>query len=352
MEIGPPAGGLEIENFMPITFWSSLKKPIFALAPMHDVTDTAFRQLVAEIAKPDVLFTEFVAVDGLVHAQSQEKMVKHYLQFAEIERPIVAQIWGNNPDHFYKSAQLIEKLGFDGIDINMGCPDKQIVKLGGGAALIQDAPRAVEIIQATQEATRLPVSVKTRLGFNSINLSFIQKIAVTKPVAITIHARTKKELSLVPAHWEVLTHIAPELQKEGIIVLGNGDIKTHQEALQRIQETNVDGVMIGRGVFGNPWIFSPLENVLPQARLQSYKDDFSLTGLIPPLAKHLKALLRHTELFEEAFGKTKNFSVIKKHVHGYVHGFAGAKEMRNKIMEAKTIGEMKNAIKDIMLIYK
>ena len=314
---------------MNLGFWPSLRDPIFALAPMHDVTDAAFRRLVAEIAKPDVLFTEFAAVDGLTHEKSREKMIRHYLGFSEIERPIVAQLWGNNPDHFYTSAQLIEKLGFDGVDINMGCPDKKVVSLGGGAALIQDPARAIEIIQAVKEATQLPVSIKTRLGFNTVDFSFIQKIAAVKPVAITIHARTKKELSLVPAHWNDIARVVPELHKQGIIVLGNGDVKTRQEVLQRVEETGVDGVMIGRGVFGNPWIFSDKEREIS-------------------LKEKLAALLRHAELFENIFGESKNFSVIKKHVHGYIHGFDGAKEMRNKLVQAKKLNEMQKILKNLL----
>lgn len=308
-----------------MNFWLKLKKPIFALAPMHDVTDTAFRQLIAEIAKPDVMFTEFVSVDGLVHPASQEKIIKYYLRYAEIERPIVAQIWGSNPQYFSQSAQLIEKLHFDGIDINMGCPDKQVVKLGGGAALMQNTSLAQEIVSATQESTKLPVSVKTRLGFNNIDMNFIQAIADMKPAALTIHARTKKELSLVPAHWDVIAEMVPELHKKGVLVLGNGDVKSREDGFEKIVQSGVDGVMIGRGVFGNPWIFG------------KEKKDIALE-------EKLRVLLRHVELFEKSFGATKNFNMLKKHVRGYVQGFQGAKEMRNKIMETKTIEEMKNAL--------
>lgn len=310
-------------------FWEKLKRPIFALAPMHDVTDAAFRHLIADVAKPDVLFTEFVAVDGLVHPASQEKMIQHYFQYSEAERPLVAQIWGNNPQHFYESAQCIEKLKFDGIDINMGCPDKQVVKLGGGSALIKNPSLAIEIIKATQEATSLPISIKTRLGFNEVDISFIQKIADTLPAAITIHGRTKKELSQVPAHWDIIAQITPEIQKKGILVLGNGDVASYQDAQEKIKQLGVDGVMIGRGVFGNPWIFSKEKKVIS-------------------LRDKLVVLHHHIELFEEVFGNTKNFSVIKKHIRGYVHGFDGAKEMRNEIMEAKTAPQMRQIIESLI----
>jgi tRNA-dihydrouridine synthase len=224
----------------------------------------------------------------------------------------------------------------------MGCPDNQVVKLGGGAALMQDAKLATKIIHTTQKATKLPVSVKTRLGFNSIDFDFIRAIADTKPSAITIHARTKKELSLVPAHWSVLAEIVPELKERGIIVLGNGDVKNYADVLQKIKESGVDGVMIGRGVFGNPWVFSPLETARPsplgaQARAEV------LTGF----ANRLKVLLRHAELFEESFGTRKNFNMLKKHIHGYIHGFDGAKEMRNRIMETRTIEQMKNTLREM-----
>ncbi|MFA7201866.1 MAG: tRNA-dihydrouridine synthase [Candidatus Paceibacterota bacterium] len=306
-------------------FWEKLKKPIFALAPMHDVTDAAFRHLIADIAKPDILFTEFVAVDGLVHSASREKMIQHYLRYDEIERPLVAQIWGSNPQYFYESAQLIESLGFDGIDINMGCPDKQVVKLGGGAALMQNPSLAIEIIKATQGGTTLPISIKTRIGFNEIDLSFLQKVSDMMPVAITIHGRTKKEMSSVPTHWDVIARITPEIQEKGILVLGNGDISSYQDAEEKVKLSGVDGVMIGRGVFGNPWIF------LKEAKRVSLRDK-------------LMVLQHHLELFEKTFRGTKNFSVIKKHVRGYVHGFDGAKEIRNEIVNSKTAEEMKGAI--------
>lgn len=311
-------------------FWQTLKKPIFALAPMHDVTDAAFRQLLAEVAKPDVIYTEFVSVDGLNHPASQEKMIAHYLGYSEKERPILAQIWGNNPKYFQTAARLIEQLGFDGIDINMGCPDKQVVKLGGGAALMQNSDLAKEIIQATKDATTLPVSVKTRLGFDTINFDFIREIITTHPAALTIHGRTRKELSLVPAHWDIIAQIAPEIKKEGIICLGNGDISSHTDALEKIKTSGVDGVMIGRGVFGNPWIFSP-----------------QITEV--SLIDKLRVLRRHTEIFKEVFEETKNFSVLKKHVRGYIHGFDGAKEMRNEIMDTKTLQEMQEVLEHALL---
>ena len=311
-------------------FWQTLKKPIFALAPMHDVTDAAFRQLLAEVAKPDVIYTEFVSVDGLNHPASQEKMIAHYLGYSEKEHPIVAQMWGNNPKYFQIAARLIEQLGFDGIDINMGCPDKQVVKLGGGAALMQNPDLAKEIIQATKDATTLPVSVKTRLGFDTINFDFIREIITTRPAALTIHGRTRKELSLVPAHWDIIAQIAPEIKKEGIICLGNGDISSHTDALEKIKTSGVDGVMIGRGVFGNPWIFSP-----------------QITEV--SLIDKLRVLRRHTEIFKEVFEETKNFSVLKKHVRGYIHGFDGAKEMRNEIMDTKTLQEMQEVLEHALL---
>jgi len=317
---------------------------------MHDVTDTAFRQLLAEVAKPDVMFTEFVAVDGLVHPTSREKIIKYYLGYNKIERSLVAQLWGSDPKHFYESAQIIEKLGFDGIDINMGCPDKKVVKSGGGAALMQNAKLAREIIIATQKATKLPVSVKTRLGFNVVDFDFIRAIASAKPAALTIHARTKKELSMVPAHWDIVKEIVPELHKQGIIVLGNGDISSHEDALEKIKISGVDGVMIGRGVFGNPWIFTPLEKSCPKTTEVVPVAGCSLTGLKKEVreisfAEKLQVLYRHMELFEKSFEGIKSFSMLKKHVRGYIHGFEGAREMRAQIMDTKTIGEMKSVLK-------
>ncbi|MBI2463511.1 tRNA-dihydrouridine synthase family protein [Candidatus Peregrinibacteria bacterium] len=209
-------------------FWKQLAKPFFVLAPMADVTDSAFRQIIAKYGKPDAFFTEFVSTDGLCSIGRKNVMMDLY--FTESERPIVAQIWGRNPEHFYTSALLLQELGFDGIDINMGCPDANVCKQGGGAALLKEPELAQTIIRETKRgAGKLPVSVKTRMGYNvDILEDWIPKLLETEPALITVHGRTKKEMSDVPAHWDRIGRAAEIVRSRGskTLILGNGDVQT------------------------------------------------------------------------------------------------------------------------------
>ena len=248
-------------------FWEKLNKPFFALAPMADVTDAAFRRAIAKRAKPDVIFTEFVSADGLALApeEGKKKLLK-LLEYSEEERPIVAQFFTSNPEHMEKVAALAAELKFDGVDINMGCPDKNIEKQGAGAALLKNSKLARELIRAAKKgAPNLPVSIKTRLGWNSPELeTWLPEILKEKPAAVTIHARTRKEMSKVPARWEFIkraveirNNIQSELvQNQHTLILGNGDVKNLDEARRRVTETDCDGVMIGRGALNDPLLFA------------------------------------------------------------------------------------------------
>lgn len=332
-------------------FWKKLKKPIFVLAPMLDVTDTAFRQVITKYGKPDVFWTEFVAVDGLCSKEGREKLEKNLLQFTKSERPIVAQIFGSKPENFEKSAKIIKKLGFDGIDINMGCPQKNILKQCAGAELINNPELAKEIIRATKRgAGNLPVSVKTRIGYNKNEIkTWIPAILEEEPVVLTIHGRTKKEMSKVPAHWDLIKRVREirDEMKSKTLIIGNGDVSSLEDAKEKVKETGVDGVMIGRGIFGNPWLFSG-KNI----------DEISIE-------EKLKVMLEHTKLFEKIFGETKenkklfggngansnerpsrarNFSVMKKHYKAYINGFKGAKELRIKLMEAEDVNTVERLV--------
>lgn len=288
---------------------------------MANVTDAAFRRMIAKYGKPDVTWTEFVACDGLM-SPGRDKLLVDFM-YTEAERPIVAQIFGSNPENFYKTAQLVQELGFDGIDINMGCPAKNVEHQNAGARLIRSPKLAQEIIKETKRgAGDLPVSVKTRIGYNKNTLSeWLPYLLETEPAAITIHARTRKEMSLVPAHWEVIKD-AVELRdkhdssKNKTLILGNGDVKNLSEAKIRVKETGADGVMIGRGIFGNPWVFN-----------KKVKE-----GSIS-IQEKLKVMIEHTHLFEQVLGEHKNFDIMKKHYKAYVNGFDGAKELRIKLME-------------------
>ncbi len=304
-------------------FWEKLPRPFFALAPMADVTDAAFRRLIAKYGKPDVTWTEFVAVDGLVSRGREALLID--LLYTEAERPIVAQVFGSKPEHFAEVATLIADLGFDGIDINMGCPDRNVEKQGAGAAMMKDPGLAKAVILAAKEGSRgLPVSVKTRIGYNSVQLeTWLPELLSVSPAAITVHARTRKELSDVPAQWEYVKRAVEIARGSGVVMLGNGDVKDLDDAREKAAASGVDGVMIGRGVFGNPWRFNP------EVRIE----DISLSD-------RLQVMVEHTKLFADTLGDMKNFAIMKKHYKAYVHGFDGAKELRTALMETNTSEEV------------
>lgn len=303
-------------------FWGKLKKPFFVLAPMHDITDIAFRQMFVKCGRPDVFYTEFVSVDGL--CSSGKERLLPYLKFEKNEKPIVAQVFGAQPDHFFKAAKLIKTLGFDGIDINMGCPDKQIEKQGAGAALIKNPKLAREIIKATKAgAGQMPVSIKTRIGYEkNILFSWLPELLAETPAAIVIHARTRKELFSSPAHWEAIKEATEIAKTSKTLIIGNGDIASFEEAKIKAKETGADGIMIGRATIGNPWIFNLKKN----------------SQLISPKEK-LFALKKHIFLFNKYFSKTKKFVVLKKYFKGYLNEFSEAKKIRIKLMETENTKE-------------
>ncbi|MSR71222.1 MAG: tRNA-dihydrouridine synthase [Candidatus Taylorbacteria bacterium] len=311
-----------------MNFWEKLTKPILVLAPMADVTDAAFRIIIAKYGKPDVMWTEFVSADGLMLASEngKRKLLKD-LSYTEGERPIVAQFFSGRPEMMEGAAKLARELGFDGIDINMGCPDKSIEKQGAGAAHMKDIKLAREVIRAAKKgAGDLPVSIKTRIGYNKDELAkWLPELLAEKPALITIHARTRKEMSLVPARWG---HVAEAVQIRNALgsktlIFGNGDVKNLAEARIKAQETGADGVMLGRAIFGNPWLFS---------------------DKIPTTKEKLEILIEHSNLFEKLLGDIKNFSVMKKHFKAYITGFDGASELRSKLMQTNGAKEVEVAI--------
>jgi len=317
-----------------MNFWQQLPKPCFVLAPMADVTDAPFRRLIAKysahrrpdgtIGGPDVMWTEFVAADGLIRATPEGKAkLMADLLYTEAERPIVAQLFTSNEDHMERAAALCLELGFDGVDINMGCPDRSIEKQGCGSAMIKNPASAQAIIRAAKrgaqsEAGGIPVSVKTRLGYNVDQVDeWIPALLAEAPAALTVHARTRKEMSKVPARWERLQRVvelrdalAPET-----VVLGNGDALSVADAAAKVKQSGADGAMLGRAIFGNPWLFHP------------EKDLSTVT-----IEERLHVLVEHTYLFEELLA-FKNFAIMKKHYKAYVNSFPGAVELRTALME-------------------
>ena len=307
------------------------------VAPMADVTDIAFRTMIAKYSKPhgpDVMWTEFVSADGLTSAGRE--VLTYDLEFTESERPIVAQLFTSTPEHMRQAAALCRELGFDGIDINMGCPDKSIEKQGAGAAHMKDWRRAQAVIRAAQEgAVEIPVSVKTRLGYNKVEfMEWLPKILECNIPALTVHLRTRKEMSLVDAHWDLMPSVVKlvrditgEVKDGGTILLGNGDVKSVTEGKRLAKETGCDGVMVGRGIFGTPWFFDE----------EAYNKGKSIE-------EKLRICIEHTKLYEEKLGHIKSFAIMKKHFKAYVHGFDGAKELRMELMECASAKEVEELL--------
>lgn len=324
-----------------MNFWYKLKKekerPLMVLAPMADVTDPAFRFIIAKYGKPDCLWTEFVSADGLFLG-GYDHLIKD-LKFNEIERPIIAQFFTAKPEMMEKAGKLALELGFDGVDINMGCPDRSVEKQGAGASLIKNPSLAKEIILAAKQgAGNLPVSVKTRIGYNKDETEkWIPNLLEVNPALITVHARTRKEMSLVPARWEHIKRavdIRNEMQEnfkeeDKTLIFGNGDILNISDAFLKCKETGADGAMLGRAIFGNPWLFSDreVENI--------------------SIPEKLSVMIEHTKLFEKLCSH-KNFAVMKKHYKAYVNGFDGAKDLRMKLMDTKNVNEVEEIVKNFL----
>ena len=319
-------------------FWDQLPKPFFCLAPMANVTDAAFRQIIAKYGGPDVLWTEFVSADGLI-SRGRDRLLRDLI-FTEAERPIVAQLFTAKPEKMFAAAKIIVELGFDGLDINMGCPDRKIEKQGAGAALMKNPPLAREVIAAAKAgvAGQLPVSVKTRLGYARDELkTWLPKLLAENLAAVTIHARTRAELSRAPAHWDAIARavtIRNELKSQTLII-GNGDAKNLEMAKIRAEETGADGIMLGRAIFGNPFLFSKLE---PRTHLKDVQGE-SLS-----IEKKLRVLVEHAELFEKLLGDVKNFAVMKKHFKAYLSGLANTNELKQKLMTVPNTAAVKQIV--------
>ena len=320
-------------------FWQKIKKPAFTLAPMEDVTDTVFREVVLSVSDPDclhVLFSEFTSTDGLCHEVGGPK-VRHRLQINPSEREmlkktgvkIVAQIWGNNPEKFREATRIICDEGeFDGIDINMGCPVRKIVKQGACSALIGQPELAKEIILATKESSTIPVSVKTRIGLNRvITEEWIGHLLETEPVLITIHGRIQKQQSEGEANWDEVAK-AVRLRnnmESSTLIHGNGDIMTYEEGLEKVEETGVEGVMIGRGIFGNPWFFNKeVHEKSPEERLQ--------------------LLWKHASLYTLTWQDEKHFNILKRFFKIYTSGFPGAAHLRAELMETHALEDVRKVL--------
>lgn len=299
-------------------------KPLFIQAPMEDVTDTAFRQVLIRCGSPDIFYTEFTNVEGL-RSVGRDKVI-HRLKFKANEQPLIAQIWGDKPENYYLIAQELQGMGFAGIDINMGCPVRKKVRRGACSGLINFPQHASEIIKATQEgAGKLPVSVKTRCGVATwVTEQWVSHLLQHNLDALIIHGRIAKEMSHFPARWDQIA-LAVKLRDQispTTKLIGNGDVSSYRDGLDKIKEFGVDGVMIGRGIFKNPWIFDT--NVNPEDK---------------SIEERMDLLLFHVDQFMQTWGNTKNFHLLKKFFKIYVHGLPNAAELRDQLVRVQNAQE-------------
>ena len=351
-------------------FWQNLPKPFFCLAPMADVTDCVFRPLIAKYSKKNknvVFWTEFVSADGLMSAGRE--VLKKDLEYSEIERPIVAQLFSSNVDNMRQASRLCAELGFDGIDINMGCPDRSIEKQGCGAGMIKTPDVAKEIIQAVKDGIKdagsiIPVSVKTRIGYNKIEVdTWIPFLLSQNISALTVHMRTRKEMSKVPAHWDLMKDILKYRDEisPNTKIIGNGDVMNLAHARELSEKYDMDGVMLGRAIFGNPWLFDENLNnknrntifIKIRSMLKRFfgiKDKFWLDQKSDiSIKQKLYVMIEHTKNFEDKLGNVKNFAIMKKHFKAYVNGFSGAKELRVSLIDnAKNADDVKNIVEKFL----
>ncbi len=308
------------------------------LAPLEGVADTVFRQIVASTAKPDVFVTEFTSADGF--CSPGRKAVEENFVFTPVEQPIIAQIWGQNPETIYETAKTVAGMGFAGIDINMGCPDRTVMAHGGGAAMIDTPDIAAKVIAAAKagiqdSGTEIPLSVKTRIGIRRIlTESWISFLLEQDISALAVHGRTAAELSKVPAHWDEIAKAVSirDAMKIKTVIVGNGDVRDAKDAQEKQRRYGVDGVMIGRGIFANPWAFDRAEN--PHTATPS---------------ELLDVMERHIRLFAKTWGERKNYATLKKFYKIYVNGFHGATEWRVRAMATKNSEEILHMLPELRL---
>lgn len=297
------------------------------LAPMEDVTDTVFRQILCETGKPDIFFTEFMNVNG--YCSDGKDVVARRISFKDIERPIIVQLWGNSPENFAKATkEIVKKIKPDGIDINMGCSVRDVLKTGGGSALIQERELSGKIIDAVKEnAKDIPVSVKTRIGYDNIDYSWIEFLLSKNLAMLTVHGRLAKEGYSTPSRWDIYKKIK-ELRNHiftDTLLIGNGDIKSTKDGEALVKQYGLDGYMVGRGILTNPWVFSGREEI--------------------PKEERLETLIKHLGIFEKTYGQSENFNTQKKYIKAYISAFDGANKLREELMDTSTLEEIKIIIK-------
>jgi len=338
-------------------FWHTLQRPILGLSPMDGITDAPFRAVIAQVGHPTVLYTEFVSAEGLSRGISR-LLVPFISDNSTI--PLVGQLFGADPKRMYIASLILCFLGFDGIDINMGCPDDHVVKSGSGAALIGNTGKAKELVTSVRSAISdyhngktldeydfpvkfntavkcmgkskrinrpIGVSIKTRIGYDKEDIhSWIEPLIDIHPDCLSAHGRTATQKYEGKADWEVLHEISKLAKTHGVIFLGNGDIQSHKQALQCSQQYTPDGVLIGRGALGNPWVFS---------------------GKIPTFKDRITAALLHLQYFDKLIPKTNPLS-LRKHLAWYIKGSENASEIRSHIMTLSDVPSYREYLKNLL----
>ena len=362
-----------------MSFWHDIAKPIIGLSPMDGVTDASFRWITAKHGAPDITVTEFVNVEAAIHAP--HTLVRDFT-YCEIERPIIAQIYGHTPELFYKAAHVVCELGFDGLDINMGCPAKNVAASGSGAALIRTPDLARAIIKAARQGIEdwcggqtlvdlrlrhrfletvkqsnelrgsfanlrprqaIPLSVKTRIGYDEIVIDdWIQTLLEEKPVAISIHGRTLKQGYKGDADWDAIARAVEAAKPSPTLILGNGYLKDMADVYRRVRQCGVDGVLLGRAAEGNPWIFRTKAELKQALRCGA-------TPPAPPapitLEERFRVIVEHSQHFE-SYVQIRNFVGMRKHLIWYCRDFRGAAELRSKMVRVNNTAEVVQCLRE------
>lgn len=344
-----------------MNIWQELPKPFLILAPMEGVTDIIFRQIIAHAGRPDLFFTEFTNVSSYASEKGRTNALER-LQIAPSDQPIIAQIWGKEPTHFAKTAEALESLGFSGVDLNFGCPDKHVNKAGGGAAMIKTPELAVECYKNAKSSTVLPISIKTRLGWSDPKeyQTWLSALLNEHLAALTVHLRTKKEMSKVPAHFELIPEIIKlrdQISPETKLII-NGDIKDKAHALELHQKyPEIDGFMIGRGVFANPYCFTnhtPTRDELMEL-LKKHLDLYEEyeNGGLRNIATNEEYLASesHNDGRERSGDENLRshipYESLKHFFKIYINNFPGAKEIRAQLMETHSLKEARQILQKL-----
>jgi nifR3 family TIM-barrel protein len=318
---------------MEILNWQKWPRPILALAPMDGWTDSALRTLIKELAEPLIVYTEFVSVDGLTHKSRSQQLLAKAISHREIEKPLVVQLFGKDPEKFALAAKLVEELGAGAIDINFGCPARKVVNSENGGALLCDPELALKIVEQTIMATSLPVSVKTRLGWSDPGqiLKLAPRFFELEIAALTLHGRTVKQAFAGKADLTNVYKLKEQFPKQ--IIIGNGDIVSADQALEVLEK--LDGIMIGREAMRRPWIFA---KILAKLQGQDFQD--------PSFAEQAQMQIKHAKLKKQNKG-SKGIVEMRKFLASMVRGFEGAAEMRQKLMQIQSLGEIEEVLSEI-----